>query len=1276
MKLDTDLWRKLPAAGAVLLTVGIAGLGVLYWNNVRTREEYLRGRNFRLLAVLASQTENIIATRARIIRRYDEWPIVTQADSGCEPPQWIKNPAPWIKTALSDRKTAVKECGTQGLPVAAATVSGADGRIVLTWDSGVRASLPAEEVLGDTFKQKRKQRAFDTVAIATPNGSVIYADGARSTELEVMPLGTLLPPASTTNADFRSVANLIAEYPVSIAGVRYHLFVQPCCRGVGSVNNLTGPGLAIVGLVEESALRSASLAVSPLLVLSAVVAVLAALVSAVFLKVAFSSLRQRMSALDALQLAASSVFGIAMATILLVTVGAYVSLRADVEDQLERLSAALDKGLNQEISAAYQQDKRVTEALLRSDCEPLGTNSDRARCWANDRITAEFATGRNPYPGPTAVAIVDDKGDQRIKAAPLDRGIPVNVADRSYFAETAARDADGNPTRIWPLPQCGWRSGADNGPPAGCVIESVWSWITAKPQVLMAIPLPRKDLPVASIAIPMRSAIDPILPAGLEFAVVDADGLVLLHSDSARNVNENFLAEADQNPRLRALMAAHSAGHVSIDYWGRPYRAHVRPSAIDGWSIVTMFDEQHARALALEWAAASLVLLTIYMAACVVVLLVVFKTSTAWLWPDPKRRAAYPLLAGFYALSIAVFGVFAGTADSTTRLSAGIVLPGIALGVTILVLAIRPKIDTLAPDWSAVNRDYLIMAAVGLVLTAVVPGIAIVAFSHDLHMESFIKHRQIGLARAMASRPKWRQDTDKIPHDLDDVDNYARVFFDTKRETEPDGDEERHKHRSIVHMALEDYMPFLSPFSVEMRELSHEDADDDTWRSHPKDGRLFVKVRRPGLSDEVKLSSVLPALTASRAIGAAKPFAAVGVLLACAGLAFAIWRGVSFVLRRLFLSDVVEPIPAIRELLGTIGQDMFVVCKDPVAVASQIKGGETLLITPLAASGNLDAAWRQVQDAGDKAGPARAVVIPDLDKFRNRLDVMRRKLRLIEGLMDRSSQTVVLLSTVSPQGIAASATEWRGTKTDRHAEQLLARFQVFDWRDAVAVGETGCLAMWWSALRAAWKQRLEWVGKPSEWCHASLQREERESPEAIKRICADLLETKAVTSGDLTCSQVLDEVEERARPIYLRMWRGCTGDERIVLEHVAVNGLANCGSRHIVRGLLTRGLLRKDPELRLMNRSFTNFVLAAERRLEVNRLEVATEPGLWNHLRVPLGVGATAVVIFLMTTQREMFDSTVTVAAGVTTALPTLLRLTSIFASLGLTRPSGEARTA
>ena len=627
---------------------------------------------------------------------------------------------------------------------------------------------------------------------------------------------------------------------------------------------------------------------------------------------------------------------------------------------------------------------------------------------------------------------------------------------------------------------------------------------------MLAISTGDKKLPVASIAIPMRSLINPVLPAGLEFAVVDVDGAVLFHSDTERNVNENFLAEADQHPRLRSLIAARSAGHVNIDYWGRPYRAHVKPSAIDGWSVITLFDDQHARALALEWAAASLVLLTLYMGVCVVVLLVVFKSGTAWLWPDPKRRAAYPLLVLLYAASIGVFGIFAWTADSTTLLYAGGALPAIALAITILVLAVRPEIRVLEPDWSALTREYHIMAALGLVLTAVVPGIAIVAFSHDLHMQSFIKHRQIGLAHAMASRQKWRDDDKEsirdnayLRHPLDNVDNYADVFFETRRLAKHGGGAAESIDRSsIVHSALEDYMPYLSPFSVEMRELSHDHADDGSWQSQLDGDRLVVTVGRAGSADQVELSSLLPTLTLGRAMGAAHPTIAVTLGLAFLGLAFAIAGAVvGFVLRRVFLSDIVEPIPAIRELLGTTGQDMFVVCNDPAVVAGKINGGETLHITPMALSANLEAAWRQVQAVGDKAGPARAVVIRDLDASRDQVEVMRRKLRLIEGLMDRSWQTVVLLSRVPPQVIAASARGWRGARTDQHAEQLLARFQVFNWPgDTDTPGDTGCLATWWSGLVKGWKIWLKSVRHPSDWCKAIVDNEKKSS-DAVERIC-------------------------------------------------------------------------------------------------------------------------------------------------------------------------------
>jgi hypothetical protein len=102
-----------------------------------------------------------------------------------------------------------------------------------------------------------------------------------------------------------------------------------------------------------------------------------------------------------------------------------------------------------------------------------------------------------------------------------------------------------------------------------------------------------------------------------------------------------------------------------------------------------------------------------------------------------------------------------------------------------------------------------------------------------------------------------------------------------------------------------------------------------------------------------------------------------------------------------------------------------------------------------------------------------------------------------------------------------------------------------------------------------------------------------------------------------------------------------------------------------VRRLLGKGLLRKDPDLRLMNRSFKRFVLTPECRREVAVLEQMAEPSVWDRLRVPLGLTSLATLLFLVITQREAFDATVAMAAGVTTAVPTLMRLTSFLTQLG-----------
>ncbi len=187
---------------------------------------------------------------------------------------------------------------------------------------------------------------------------------------------------------------------------------------------------------------------------------------------------------------------------------------------------------------------------------------------------------------------------------------------------------------------------------------------------------------------------------------------------------------------------------------------------------------------------------------------------------------------------------------------------------------------------------------------------------------------------------------------------------------------------------------------------------------------------------------------------------------------------------------------------------------------------------------------------------------------------------------------------------------------------------------------------------------------PLRW-RARLLETEGQSDPRIDEIATELQKSPAFVSGSLTRDQILEEIEESADQHYRDVWQSRTGDERVLLEHVARYGLASAASRRVVRQLLAAGLLRKDPELRLMSESFRRFVLEPERRQEVAVLEQQAAPSLWDRLRVPLALSGLLSLLFLVVTQREALDTTVTMALGVTTAVPTLVKLTSLLAQLG-----------
>ncbi len=75
-----------------------------------------------------------------------------------------------------------------------------------------------------------------------------------------------------------------------------------------------------------------------------------------------------------------------------------------------------------------------------------------------------------------------------------------------------------------------------------------------------------------------------------------------------------------------------------------------------------------------------------------------------------------------------------------------------------------------------------------------------------------------------------------------------------------------------------------------------------------------------------------------------------------------------------------------------------------------------------------------------------------------------------------------------------------------------------------------------------------------------------------------------------------------------------------------------------------------------MNETFRRFILTPDRKAQVRRIEGQAEASVWDRLRWPLGLTAAAAAIFLFTTQRETFNSTVAAVAGVSTAVPAIVR--------------------
>ena len=1218
----------------------------------------------------------------------------------------------------------------------------------------VSASIPLARLINTTVAQTVGD-AFDSVFILDASGNVIY-QSVRQTgdeseaEVKIVRIKELRVPRMFESETTLQVTDLMSssrQIPVRIGDTSYQLFSVPFVSTIAVEESAPSKAPAkesaeagvrsdlwvICGVVSNAEFRSRSLALSVTLLSCLAAAFLLTVFAWPFVKMVMASAQHKVTLVDVILLGVSGILAASIVCLAVVDWFSFRKLEATADRQLETLAGEIGTNFRNEVSAAILQLDVVQHwaegQILRRLARPRNAN-----------LLASFTEIEKPYF--QSVSLIGTNGRQAVKWSVEKRATPLTpVSMRRYYS---APLKDGREYLF-----------LDGG--RRIAIESIRSATSPQPEVVLARrtsdtrlpsdPALRARFPVIAMAMPSAlSVINPVMPRHFGFAIVDQSGNVLFHSDSHRNTVENFFAETDDDPRVKAAVEARQNESMNIRYWGEDYRAYIQPMKDLPWTLITFREKGPLRTLNTDALTITLIFLLVMFGAGLIafislVLLVRPRYRAPWVWPDPSRVKTYVELSGAYLGLLAVAAVLFLTLHDGALLAfpfwfvplvlvitylylraglcgpkrlvvtavAGTLAGGLLhlmgrgrsggwadaamLAAAVLVVAIVVR-AVLRPDdeegpqrlrerQTALPLCYVGAAFLFLLVTSAVPTTAFFKSAFEMETESYVKWLQMKLADDLQSR--WWRVSSEFSEDrgggkslffprrwAERSDLYAGAVYGTAVDLKPRRAPQQPSHlptAAAFPALIEAMMPRYSDSSVKTRELVHDRASDDLWWWTSQGSRIdLVMQNRPPVLP-FTISSSVPALLPTfrnatvREIGTMlRPrnlAAAVVALLLIVGVSFAIAR---FIARRVFLVDVVNPLWLAQGFLGL----RHVFCH-PCDDASARRLFRDFKRIDLSQEADLELA-RTAPQSFETFEPS--VFIDNLDYEFATGEGSKLVRDLIERLTRNADRTIVLRPTAM-NVITASFLQnddsepWARTLSSFvwvNGSQLMTSDKRLTFSGTMLIPNfepaQGANRWRWRSLRglyvlSGFDVYFEQFSDTRGTIERTLAGETQADP--YLRTLTTGLGTHA--SGR---EQLLDEISERAEDYYNVLWRTCTPNEQLVLMQIAQTGLANGKTRKDVRRLLARGLLRRDPQLGLMNETFRRFVFGqCTTSALAQQLEQNLAGDAWNRFRVPFFAAIAVVMLFFFTTQRQTFDATIALVGGLTAGLPTFLKTLS-----------------
>jgi hypothetical protein len=602
-------------------------------------------------------------------------------DPSDEKTVFVLNMSPWIRTALGQASSSFEDV----------FLVDDSGHVLLEQGSGSIQIRDLNSLVATSTDMGWKKNGWAFLGKANPESG--GTDGGVNSARKV---GDLFERGAASR--------------IFMDGKNYLLFSHPMRLALGSYPAGGTPfSFLVCGLQREAGLDAESRSLPyGFLIWIALAAIVLLSVSWPLFKLRYMGNTDRFSPRDGWYLILA-LFLMSTATALILLNASYIVQAREAADQkMKTLAGQIEGNFRWEMKSAVEQLRS-----LRRDASFVQARMDaRAPSLHGSYLTGPAAK-QLTYPFFQIAFWADCRGHQVLKFDVRPAPTPsTDVSHFSFFQQAEAKILRAAPGANRVLGHCAEvprELDADKGTTDQLYFEPLMSPNTDEFAPALAAPFQQdagnaKKIWLQALAVRPLSVVDPVLPPGYAFAIIDKQCEVLFHSDSFRDLRENFCDESKNKTELSPWLFGGVNVSLDITYAGGTERAYLTNFPLPTLSstgnafLIVFEDRGHALSLNLAIVLVSSILLAAYflisaVGAAVHLLLrrpLGLLYAPGFLWPQSRNTLAYLQLLCANALTFAFYWVASRQLYEGALLALTLEVPLVSIGFSIARLAWQP----------------------------------------------------------------------------------------------------------------------------------------------------------------------------------------------------------------------------------------------------------------------------------------------------------------------------------------------------------------------------------------------------------------------------------------------------------------------------------------------------------------------------------------------------------------------------------------------------------